>query len=175
MKKIFLLSFLLLAGCMPSGFNIYKRDPDQFHPNALATYYTSPISIMHQSLLGFSYGEFRIYCFRSKINNSWAFRTQIRTSDWMFVEKILFRVDDEVITLTSEGSPDRSTEILADNVYCNEGNWFDITETDMAKLSKAKAIAMRLEGRSTYMDKTLLPEDIADISKMYWHIMSIAN
>lgn len=99
----------------------------------------------------------------------WHIDTFYKSSNWLFVEKLIFNVDGKISNFTSEPSPKHEigTPISATDVA--EENQFVLSDSFIEDLHKAKSVSVRLEGRDYYQDKLLEPADIHNmISFIDW-------
>lgn len=114
-----------------------------------------------------------VYCYFSKENGkveNFRFRFQYFDDDWLFIKNMIFNIDGENITIV----PDMETDCGDGDIWewCDElvgtaDSYCDVSEDFIIKLSKAKSVKVKLNGRQYYDTRTLSQKQIKSIKNTY--------
>lgn len=98
---------------------------------------------------------FYFYIKDGKASN-FRFRFQYYDDDWLFIKNMIFRIDDENITISPDMERDNNSDIW---------EWCDVHFSEVGipfitKMANANSVKVRLNGRQYYDTRTLTKEQI---------------
>lgn len=163
---LFLIVSIFISGCASSGtFKAYLKNEDKFNPG-VKTYFSDKIQLTKSSMLTVTKGEFSLFHSKSGQNKSWYIETTYVSEKWLFVNTLMFNIDDKIYTFTSSQNPIRDVGYVFSDII-REVNRFNVSDDFIESLSKAETVYTRLSGSNYYHERELKPDEIKNIK---WYI-----
>lgn len=112
--------------------------------------------------------DFYTYIAISEGSDPWLrLKIQYAADDWLFIESVIVKVDDETFTLTEKEYGEFKTDHSAGKIW----EWLDRevngSELEMLKaIADAKKVIVRYNGRDYYKDKTLSAKQITAVKEV---------